>query len=54
MINAKLLKKKLINGQVVDKWDLVKIIEAQEIRIKELEKELIELKEELSFSYDGQ
>lgn len=37
-MNAKGLRKKLKNGLVVDKWDLVNIIEQQEKTIKELKK----------------
>ena len=37
MVEAKLLRKKLKNGLIVDKWDLVTIIEKQEAEIAELE-----------------
>ena len=37
MIEAKLLRKKLKNGLIVDKWDLVTIIEKQQDRIAVLE-----------------
>lgn len=37
MVEAKLLRKKLKNGLIVDKWDLVTIIEKQEAQIAELE-----------------
>lgn len=36
MVEAKLLRKKLKNGLIVDKWDLVTIIEQQEKVIKAL------------------
>lgn len=39
-MNANGLRKKLMKGLVIDKWDLVKIIESQEKRIAELEKEI--------------
>ena len=34
MVEAKLLRKKLKNGLIVDKWDLVTIIEKQEAEIE--------------------
>jgi peptidoglycan hydrolase CwlO-like protein len=37
MVEAKLLRKKLKNGLIVDKWDLVTIIEKQQAEIAELE-----------------
>ena len=37
MVEAKLLRKKLKNGLIVDKWDLVTIIEKQDAQITELE-----------------
>ena len=37
MVEAKLLRKKLKDGLIVDKWDLVTIIEKQEAQIAELE-----------------
>jgi asparagine synthetase A len=37
MVEAKLLRKKLKDGLIVDKWDLVTIIEKQEVEIAELE-----------------
>ena len=40
MIEAKLLRKKLKNGLIVDKWDLVTIIEKQEAEIDSLRKNL--------------
>ena len=36
MVEAKLLRKKLKNGLIVDKWDLVTIIEKQEAEIASL------------------
>ena len=36
MVEAKLLRKKLKNGLIVDKWDLVTIIEKQEAEIEGL------------------
>jgi hypothetical protein len=36
MVEAKLLRKKLKNGLIVDKWDLVTIIEKQQAEIEEL------------------
>ena len=40
MVEAKLLRKKLKNGLVVDKWDLVNIIEKQQAEIEALKKAL--------------
>ena len=40
MIEAKLLRKKLKNGLIVDKWDLVTIIEKQQAEIDSLQKNL--------------
>jgi putative ribosome biogenesis GTPase RsgA len=40
MVEAKLLRKKLKNGLIVDKWDLVTIIEKQEAEIEELKEAL--------------
>ena len=40
MVEAKLLRKKLKNGLIVDKWDLVTIIEKQQAEIEELIKHL--------------
>jgi len=40
MVEAKLLRKKLKNGLVVDKWDLVTIIEKQQAEIDSLQKNL--------------
>ena len=37
---AKLLRKKLKNGLIVDKWDLVTIIEKQQAEIEALKVEL--------------
>ena len=42
-MNARGLRKKLKNGLVVDKWDLVSIIEQQEKTIKELKDEIVGL-----------
>ena len=39
MVKAKLLRKKLKNGLIVDKWDLVTIIEKQQAEIEALKKE---------------
>ena len=36
MVEAKLLRKKLKNGLIVDKWDLVTIIEKQQAEIEHL------------------
>jgi hypothetical protein len=36
MVEAKLLRKKLKNGLIIDKWDLVTIIEKQQAEIEEL------------------
>jgi len=36
MVEAKLLRKKLKNGLIVDKWDLVIIIEKQQAEIEAL------------------
>ena len=41
MVEAKLLRKKLKNGLIVDKWDLVTIIEKQESEIEALKAEKI-------------
>ena len=43
MVEAKLLRKKLKNGLIVDKWDLVNIIEKQQKLIEEQDKKIIEL-----------
>jgi hypothetical protein len=40
MVEAKLLRKKLKNGLIVDKWDLVTIIEKQQTEIASLQKNL--------------
>ncbi len=40
MVEAKLLRKKLKNGLIVDKWDLVNLIEQQEKEIKILKEAL--------------
>ena len=49
MVEAKLLRKKLKNGLIVDKWDLVTIIEKQEAEIEALKAKLnkYHLKEDL-------
>ena len=36
MVEAKLLRKKLKNGLIVDKWDLVTVIEKQQSEIEAL------------------
>jgi predicted RNase H-like nuclease (RuvC/YqgF family) len=48
MIEAKLLRKKLKNGLIVDKWDLVTIIEKQQAEIEALKTENSHLKYEIS------
>ena len=48
MIEAKLLRKKLKNGLIVDKWDLVTIIEKQQAEIEVLKSENIKLTEWLA------
>ena len=40
MVEAKLLRKKLKNGLIVDKWDLVTIIEKQEALISQRQDEI--------------
>tara|TARA_R110000822_G_scaffold77412_6_gene185758 strand:+ start:3858 stop:4223 length:366 start_codon:yes stop_codon:yes gene_type:complete len=40
MVEAKLLRKKLKNGLIVDKWDLVTIIEKQQAEIDRLNYDL--------------
>jgi hypothetical protein len=40
MVEAKLLRKKLKNGLIVDKWDLVTIIEKQQAEITALKERL--------------
>ena len=40
MVEAKLLRKKLKNGLIVDKWDLVTIIEKQQAEIDDLKAKL--------------
>ena len=42
MVEAKLLRKKLKNGLIVDKWDLVTIIEKQQAEIDDLKKFIAE------------
>ena len=39
MVEAKLLRKKLKNGLIVDKWDLVTIIEKQQAEISQQNEE---------------
>ena len=46
VVEAKLLRKKLKNGLIVDKWDLVTIIEKQEAEIEALRNQLWDLKSE--------
>ena len=41
MVEAKLLRKKLKNGLIVDKWDLVTIIEKQQAEIANLKAGLL-------------
>ena len=41
MVEAKLLRKKLKNGLIVDKWDLVTIIEKQQAEIEALKAAII-------------
>jgi predicted RNase H-like nuclease (RuvC/YqgF family) len=48
MVEAKLLRKKLKNGLIVDKWDLVTIIEKQQAEIEALKTENSHLKYEIS------
>jgi hypothetical protein len=48
MVEAKLLRKKLKNGLIVDKWDLVTIIEKQQTEIEALKAENSHLKYEIS------
>ena len=45
MVEAKLLRKKLKNGLIVDKWDLVTIIEKQQSEIEALKSVVYWLKE---------
>jgi asparagine synthetase A len=47
MVEAKLLRKKLKNGLIVDKWDLVTIIEKQEAEIEALKAELQKYKPQI-------
>ena len=42
MFEAKLLRKKLKNGLIVDKWDLVTIIEKQQAEIEALKTKWLE------------
>ena len=48
MVEAKLLRKKLKNGLIVDKWDLVTIIEKQQAEIEALKAENKQLTEWLT------
>jgi hypothetical protein len=41
MVEAKLLRKKLKNGLIVDKWDLVTIIEKQQAEIEVLNHQVV-------------
>ena len=54
MVEAKLLRKKLKNGLIVDKWDLVTIIEKQQAEIEALKAKLnkYHLKEDLDRNLD--
>ena len=54
MVEAKLLRKKLKNGLIVDKWDLVTIIEKQQAEIEALKAKLnkYHLKENLDRNLD--
>ena len=47
MVEAKLLRKKLKNGLIVDKWDLVTIIEKQQAEIEALKDKLMLTKQSL-------
>jgi asparagine synthetase A len=47
MVEAKLLRKKLKNGLIVDKWDLVTIIEKQQTEIEALKAELQKYKPQI-------
>ena len=47
MVEAKLLRKKLKNGLIVDKWDLVTIIEKQQAEIESLKDKLMLAKQSL-------
>ena len=47
MVEAKLLRKKLKNGLIVDKWDLVTIIEKQQAEIEALKDKLMLAKQSL-------
>ena len=40
MVEAKLLRKKLKDGLIVDKWDLVTIIEKQQTELEALKEQL--------------
>ena len=47
MVEAKLLRKKLKNGLIVDKWDLVTIIEKQESILRLQQCEIESLREQV-------
>ena len=47
MVEAKLLRKKLKDGLIVDKWDLVTIIEKQQAEIESLKDKLYLTKQSL-------
>ena len=48
MVEAKLLRKKLKNGLIVDKWDLVTIIEKQQAEIKSMQERMVVAEKELN------
>ena len=48
MVEAKLLRKKLKNGLIVDKWDLVTIIEKQQAEIENMQERMIVAEKELN------
>ena len=54
MVEAKLLRKKLKNGLIVDKWDLVTIIEKQQAEIEALKAKTLtdEEIEKLAYEYN--
>ena len=47
MVEAKLLRKKLKNGLIVDKWDLVNLIEQQEKEISAKNQRIMDLEDKL-------
>lgn len=51
MVEAKLLRKKLKNGLIVDKWDLVTIIEKQQAEIEALKKKIQSMALDLLSAY---